>query len=156
MSIATVHLNPGLTRCTVFSHFLDISLCRFLGDECFEDYLGTLDSFLRAGASFGVPPDHLAVVTEEGPDGGAEAAFGKLARRRPEETVLASFCTELNGLLARLAADPQRAAFVSSVVERLILHSSDRTEDLGELDSAVSRLSRSCCSTPFATDHEQD
>ncbi|KAF5500096.1 Vegetative incompatibility protein HET-E-1 [Colletotrichum siamense] len=36
---------------TVFSHFLDIALSKFLGEECFEDYLRTLDSFLRAGAS---------------------------------------------------------------------------------------------------------
>lgn len=119
---------------TVFSHFLDISLSRFLGDECFEDYLGTLDAFLRAGASLGVPPGHAVT---EGP--GAETAFGNLARRRPEESVLASFCTELKGLQARLAADPQRASFVSSVVERLVLNSSDRIEDLRELDSAVSQ-----------------
>lgn len=51
--------------------------------------------------------------------------------------MLASFCAELKGLLAKLSADPQRATFVSSVVERLILHSSDRMEDLGELDAAI-------------------
>lgn len=118
---------------TVFSHFLDIALSRFLGEECFADYLVTLDAFLRAGASLGVP-NHS--VTKD-PD--AEAAFGNLARRRPEESVLVSFCTELRGLVTRLAADTQRAAFVSSVVERLILHSSDSVEDLRELDSAVSQ-----------------
>ena len=99
---------------TVFSHFLDISLSKFLGEECFEGYLGTLDAFLRAGASLGVPD--LAGTAGSG----AEAAFGNLARRRPEESVLASFCTELKGLLARLVADPQRAMFVSSVAEKLI------------------------------------
>lgn len=118
---------------TVFSHFLDISLSKFLGDECFEDYLRTLDAFLRAGASLGIPD----FVVEEGP--GAETAFGNLARRRPEESVLASFCAELKGLQARLAADPQRATFVSSVAEKLILHSSNRIEDLRELDLAVSQ-----------------
>lgn len=118
---------------TVFSHFLDISLSKFLGEECFADYLVTLDAFLRAGASLGVP-DHS--VTK---DPGAEAAFGNLARRRPEESVLVSFCTELRGLVARLAADPQRATFVSSVAERLILHCSDSIEDLRELGSAISQ-----------------
>ena len=117
---------------TVFSHFLDISLSKFLGEECFEDYLGTLDTFLRAGASLGVP-DLTGTV-----DSDAEAAFGNLARRRPEESVLTSFCTELKGLPARLAADPRRAMFVSSVVEKLILHCSGREEDLRELQSAIS------------------
>ncbi|KAI8674226.1 hypothetical protein NCS55_00745500 [Fusarium keratoplasticum] len=115
---------------TVFSHFLDISLSKFLGEECFKDYLGTLDAFLRAGASLGVPTD-LA-----GPD--AEVAHGNLARR-PGGSVLASFCAELKGLLARLAADPQRASFVSSVLERLILHCSNRKEDLRELEAAISQ-----------------
>ena len=118
---------------TVFSHFLDISLSKFLGEECFEDYLGTLDAFLRAGASLGVP--NLACTASLG----AEVAFGNLARRRPEDSVLASFCTELKGLLARLAADPQRAMFVSSVTEKLILHCSGRAEDLRELGSAISQ-----------------
>lgn len=116
---------------TVFSHFLDISLSKFLGEECFEDYLGTLDAFLRTDASLGVPTD-LA-----GPD--AEVAHGNLARQRPEESVLASFCAELKGLLARLAADPQRAAFVSSVLEKLILHCSNREEHLRELEAAISQ-----------------
>ncbi|KAF4809950.1 hypothetical protein CGCSCA5_v010998 [Colletotrichum siamense] len=40
---------------TAFSHFLDIALSKFLGEECFENYLRTLDTFLRAGASLGVP-----------------------------------------------------------------------------------------------------
>jgi len=118
---------------TVFSHFLDISLSKFLGEECFEGYLGTLDAFLRAGASLGVPD--LAGIAGSG----AEAAFGNLARRRPEESVLASFCTELKGLLARLVADPQRAMFVSSVAEKLIRHCSSREEDLRELASAISQ-----------------
>ncbi|KAI8725572.1 hypothetical protein NCS52_00128600 [Fusarium sp. LHS14.1] len=116
---------------TVFLHFLDISLSKFLGEECFEDYLGTLDAFLRAGASLGVPTE-LA-----GPD--AEVAHGNLARRRPEESVLVSFCAELKGLLVRLSADPQRASFVSSVLEKLILHCSGREEDLGELGAAISQ-----------------
>lgn len=129
---------------TVFSHFLDISLSKFLGEECFEDYLGTLDAFLRAGASLGVPD----VAVADAPV--AEAAFGNLARRRPEESVLASFCTELKGLLARLAADPQRAMFVSSVVERLILHSSDRMGDLRELDSAILQGCPEYVATPLS------
>lgn len=116
---------------TVFSHFLDISLSKFLGEECFEDYLGTLGAFLRAGASLGVPTE-LA-----GPD--AEVAYGNLARRRPEESVLVSFCAELKGLLARLAADPQRASFISSVLEKLILHCSGRELDLRELEAAISQ-----------------
>jgi hypothetical protein len=121
---------------TVFSHFLDIALSKFLGEECFEGYLGTLDAFLRAGASLGVP----GVPNLAGTAGsGAEAAFGNLARRRPEESVLASFCTELKGLLARLAADPQRAMFVSSVAEKVILHCSGREEDLRELGSAIAQ-----------------
>ncbi|KAI1388393.1 uncharacterized protein F4822DRAFT_245105 [Hypoxylon trugodes] len=117
---------------TVFSHFLDISLSRFLGEECFEDYLGTLDAFLRAGASLGVPDLANKVGSE------SEVAVGNLARRRPEESVLASFCTELKGLMTRLAADPCRAAFVSSIVEKLILHCSDK-EDLRELEMAISQ-----------------
>jgi hypothetical protein len=118
---------------TVFSHFLDIALSKFLGEECFEGYLETLDAFFRAGASLGVPK--LAGTA----GGSAEAAFGNLARRRPEESVLASFCTELKGLLARLAADPQRAMFVSSVVEKVILHCSGREADLRELESAIAQ-----------------
>lgn len=55
---------------TVFSHFLDISLSKFLGEECFEGYLGTLDAFLRAGTRLGVPD----LAGTEG--SGAEAAFG--------------------------------------------------------------------------------
>lgn len=118
---------------TVFSHFLDISLSKFLGEECFQDYLGTLEAFLRAGASLGVPD----LADRVGPD--AQAAYGNLARRRPEESVLASFCTELKGLMARLAADQQRATFVSSVLEKIIFHCSGREEDLKLLESAISQ-----------------
>lgn len=116
---------------TVFSHFLDISLSRFLGEECFDDYLRTLDAFFRAGASLDIP--HNEVV-----DSDAEAAFGNLARSRPEESVLVSYCTELKSLMTRLAADPRRARFVSSVVEKLIVYCSSRDEDLEELSSAIS------------------
>lgn len=116
---------------TVFSHFLDISLSRFLGDECFSGYLRTLDAFLRAGASLGVPSIRVA-----DPDAGP--AFGTLARARPEESVLVSYCTELKSLLARLSADPERARFVSSVAKKLILHCSGREEDLRELSLAIS------------------
>ena len=123
---------------TVFSHFLDISLSKFLGEECFEDYLATLDTFLRAGAKLGVPrnlvPD--GAVTDSGD---WEVAVGDLVRRRPEESVLATFCGELRGLLARLVADPQRAVFVSSVVTMLILHCEGNKDDLRELGSAISR-----------------
>ncbi|KAI0003491.1 hypothetical protein F4779DRAFT_97819 [Xylariaceae sp. FL0662B] len=77
---------------TVFSHFLKISASRFLGEGCFDGYLRTLDAFFRAGASLGVPLASGAV------DPDAEAAFGNLARSRPEESVLASHCAELKGL----------------------------------------------------------
>lgn len=91
-----------------------------------------MDAFLRVGASLGVPDLTSAAGSN------TEAAFRNLARRRPEESVLASLCTELKGLLARLAADPRRAVFVSSVTERLILHCADREEDLRELKSSIS------------------
>jgi hypothetical protein len=51
--------------------------------------------------------------------------------------VLASFYTKLKGLLSRLVADPQRAIFVLSVAEKLILHYSSREEDLSKLGSAI-------------------
>jgi hypothetical protein len=116
---------------TAFSHFLDISLSKFLGEECFDGYLRTLDAFLRAGASVGVPS-----IGVTGPD--AEAAFGNLARSRPKESVLISYCTKLKGLLASLAADPERARFVSSVTEKIIFHCSGMEDDLGELTLAIS------------------
>jgi hypothetical protein len=50
-----------------------------------------------------------------------------------------SFCTELKGLLARLAADPPRATFASSVVEKLILNCSGSEKDLRELESAIAQ-----------------
>ncbi|GAW17703.1 hypothetical protein ANO14919_071680 [Xylariales sp. No.14919] len=116
---------------TVFSHFLKISTSQFLGEECFDVYLRTLDAFFRAGASLGVPHNEVA-----GPD--AEAAFGNLARSRPEESVLAAYCSELKGLMTRLAADPGRARFLSSVTEKLIMQCSSREEDLEMLSLAIS------------------
>ncbi|KAI1420713.1 hypothetical protein F5Y12DRAFT_93360 [Xylaria sp. FL1777] len=116
---------------TVFSHFLKISASRFLGEECFDGYLRTLDAFFRAGASLGVPRDEAV-----GPD--VEVAFGNLARSRPEESVLASYCTELKGLMTRLAADPRRARFLSSVTEKLIINCSSREEDFERLSLAIS------------------
>ncbi|KAF3809711.1 hypothetical protein GCG54_00005252 [Colletotrichum gloeosporioides] len=116
---------------TVFSYFLDIALSKFLGEECFEDYLRTLDTFLRAGASLGVPE----INRLESPH--VEPAFGNLSRRRPEETVLASFCNELKGLTAKLAADSRRATFVASVLEKIILHCCGIEEDLRELRLAI-------------------
>ncbi|KAK7453002.1 hypothetical protein Landi51_03997 [Colletotrichum acutatum] len=116
---------------TVFSHFLDISLSKFLGEECFEDYSRTLDAFLRAGASLGVPE----LKRQDGST--VEAAFGNLARRHPEESILASFCNELKGLTARLAADPPRATFTMLVLEKLIQHCRSREGDLSELKSAI-------------------
>ncbi|KAI0376230.1 hypothetical protein F5Y04DRAFT_215422 [Hypomontagnella monticulosa] len=116
---------------TVFSHFLKISASRFLGEECFDVYLRTLDAFFRAGASLGVPPPNAVT------DLNAWAAFGNLARSRPEESVLASYCAELKGLMTRLAADPGRARFLSSVTEKIILNSSNKEEDLERLSSAV-------------------
>jgi hypothetical protein len=115
---------------TVFSHFLDIALSRFLGSECFDGYLRTFDAFMRAGASVGVPS-----VRVTDPDG--EAAFGNLARLHPDESVLTSFCTELKGILARLAADPERSRFVSSVTEKLIFQCSCNEDDLSQLSSAI-------------------
>ncbi|QYT06079.1 hypothetical protein H0G86_012946 [Trichoderma simmonsii] len=116
---------------TVFSHFLKISKSRFLGEECFDGYLRTLDAFFRAGASLGVP--HNGAV-----DPDALAAFGNLARSCPEESVLASYCTELKGLISKLAADPGRARFLSSVTEKLIVHCSGEEEDLKRLVLAIS------------------
>lgn len=116
---------------TVFSHFLDISLSKFLGEECFEDYPKTLDAFLRAGASLGVPE----LRRQDGST--VEAAFGNLARRHPEESILASFCNELKSLMARLTADPPRATFTMSVLEKLIQHCRGREGDLSELKSAI-------------------
>lgn len=116
---------------TVFSHFVDISLSRFLGTECFDGYLRTLDAFLRAGANLSAP-----MVRVADPEG--EAAFGNLARRRPDESVLTSYCIELKTLLATLAADAERARFVSSVTEKLIFHCSGKEEDLRQLSFAIS------------------
>jgi len=115
---------------TAFSHFLNISLSRFLGVECFEGYLRALGSFLQAGASLGIPTEFTSHDVKE--------AFGNLARPRPEESVLVSYCVELKTLLARLAADPERARFVSSVMEKLILQCSGKDEELGELEVAIS------------------
>lgn len=116
---------------TVFSHFLKISLSRFLGEECFDGYLRTLDAFFRANASLGVP--HAGVV-----DSDAEVAFGNLARSRPEESVLASYCTELKGLTTRLATDLKRARFLSAVTEKLIVYCSRSDEELLMLSLAIS------------------
>ncbi|KAJ8128361.1 hypothetical protein O1611_g5273 [Lasiodiplodia mahajangana] len=102
---------------TVFSHFLKISTSRFLGEE--------------AGASLGVPRNRAV-------DPNGETAWGNLARPHPEESVLASYCTELKGLMTRLAADPGRARFLSSVTEKLILHSASSEEDLEMLSLAIS------------------
>jgi hypothetical protein len=116
---------------TAFSRFLGISLSIFLGEECFDGYLRTLDAFLRAGASLGVPS--IAVTDQDAP-----AAGGTLARPRPEESVLISYCTSLKSLVATLAANPNRARFVSSVTEKIIFHCSGTGEDLDELSSAIS------------------
>ncbi|KAI5917475.1 hypothetical protein F4810DRAFT_704891 [Camillea tinctor] len=97
---------------TVFSHFLKIFASRLLGEECFDGYLRALDAFFRAGASLGVPYNR-------GIDLGSDYARGNLARSRPDESILASHCTEFNGLMTRLASDPGRARFLSSVVEKL-------------------------------------
>ena len=114
---------------TAFSHFLDISLSKFLGTECFDGYLRTLDAFLRGGASLGVPIE-LATDSE------SEEAFGNLARPRPDESVLASYCTTLATLLARLAADAERARFVAAVTEKVIFHC-NKDEDLRQLSVAI-------------------
>ncbi|KAI0436769.1 hypothetical protein F4803DRAFT_556657 [Xylaria telfairii] len=116
---------------TVFSHSLQISTSRFLGEECFDGYLRTLDAFFRAGANLGVLHDG-----DIGPD--AEAAFGNLARSRPKQSVLASYCTELKGLMTRLAADPGRARFLSSMTRKLIIHCYRKEENLGRLSLAIS------------------
>ncbi|KAL3420312.1 hypothetical protein PVAG01_08811 [Phlyctema vagabunda] len=116
---------------TVFSHFLDISLSKFLGPECFDSYLRTMDAFLRAGASLTTPS--IGLTDSESP-----SAFGNLARPRPDESLLTSYCTELKTLQAKLAADPGRAAFISSVTEKLILNCSSNEEDLVQLVEAIS------------------
>jgi hypothetical protein len=116
---------------TAFSHFLDISLSRFLGNECFDGYLRTLDALLRFGASLGVPS---VEAKREG-----ETACGNLARPRPEESILMSFCTELETLLPRLAADPKRASFVSAVTEKLVFKCAGNEESLGQLSVAVTK-----------------
>jgi hypothetical protein len=116
---------------TVFSHFLDISLSRFLGTECFEGYLRTLDAFLRAGASLDAP-----IVRVTDPEG--VTAFGNLARLRPDESLLTSYCIKLKTLQASLAAHVERARFVSSVTEKLIFYRSSKGEDLEQLSLAIS------------------
>ncbi|UKZ79924.1 hypothetical protein TrVFT333_007687 [Trichoderma virens FT-333] len=116
---------------TVFSHFLKIATSRFLGEECFVGYLRALDAFFRAGANLGVPPNGVV-------DPDAQAAFGNLARSRPEESVLASYCTELKALTTTLAADPGRARFLSSVTEKLIVSCSNKEEYLERLSLAIS------------------
>ncbi|KAH6652150.1 hypothetical protein BKA67DRAFT_660917 [Truncatella angustata] len=125
---------------TAFSHFLGISLSQFLGPECYEGYLRTLGAFLRAGASLGVPSAlsrgsdfRLDPKTDD------QKAFGNLARERPDESVLTSFCTELETLLSRLAADPGRANFIQSVVTILVIHCSGLEEELRQIASAVSK-----------------
>ncbi|KAK4082222.1 uncharacterized protein Triagg1_2034 [Trichoderma aggressivum f. europaeum] len=97
---------------TVFSHFLEISTSRFLGEDLGVPYNGTVD------------PDALA-------------AFGNLARSNPEETVLASYCTELKGLMSKLAAGPGRAKFLASVTEKFVVHCSGGEEDLERLSLAI-------------------
>lgn len=124
---------------TAFSHFLDISLSHFLGTECYEGYLRTLGAFLRAGASLGIPMAGEARVGESNGEASEQEAFGNLARKNPEESVLATFCTQLAIVLPRLTADPDRARFVQSVVEELIGHCSGREGELRQLASAVSK-----------------
>ncbi|KAI0530379.1 hypothetical protein GGR58DRAFT_493593 [Xylaria digitata] len=108
---------------TVFSYFLKISASQFLGEECFDDYLRTL--VFREGAGLSVPHDGVV-----GPD--AKVVFGTLARSRPEESMLASYCTKLEDLMRRLAADPGRARLLSSVTKKLIVYCSSREDDLGD------------------------
>ncbi|KAI1111900.1 hypothetical protein F5Y14DRAFT_463963 [Nemania sp. NC0429] len=120
----------------IFSHFLKIATSRLLGEECFDGYMRTLDAFFRAGAGLGVPTT-AASDGAAGPDV-AEAAFGDLARSRPEESVLASYCGELRGLMARLAADPGQAQFLAAVAEKIIVNCSGSDEDLEMLSLAIS------------------
>jgi hypothetical protein len=118
---------------TPFSHFLEISLSQFLGNECYDGYLRTLRVFLRAGSSLGIP-----IFGKTTTDDGEEMAFGNLARDRPEESILTSFCTALKTLFPSLPADPQRTKFVQSVVAELISHNSGKVEELKEIDSVLS------------------
>jgi hypothetical protein len=117
---------------TVFSHFLDISLSRFLGPECYDGYLRTLDAFMRADAALGLPPTM-------GVEFSSEAVVGNLARKHPDQSILTCYCNELQTLTARLAADPERARFISSVTEKLIRHCSGNKEYLEELSSAIAK-----------------
>lgn len=125
---------------TAFSHFLDISLSQFLGSECFDGYLSTLDAFMRAGASLGTPV-MLGLETSSRQNGEAQDqdAFGNLARERSDESVLASYCTELETLLPRLTADPERAKFVQSALTALISHCSRQKDELQRISSAISK-----------------
>ncbi|ETS86242.1 hypothetical protein PFICI_00070 [Pestalotiopsis fici W106-1] len=128
---------------TVFSHFLKISVSKFLGSECYEGYLRTLRAFLRAGATLGIPA-YEETATKSGDMGernhGAqeEAAYGNLARDRPSELILTSFCTSLKGLFTSLSADPERTKFIQSVTAELISHCSGKREALEEISSTLS------------------
>ncbi|KAK9414460.1 putative NACHT domain-containing protein [Seiridium unicorne] len=115
---------------TAFSHFLDISLSKFLGAECFEGYLRTLDAFLRAGASLGIPV--VSPSTSEG-----DVAVGNLARQSADESILASYCAQLKELMPRLSADLERARFVSLVTEKVVLSNKLDEKDFGVLSEAT-------------------
>ncbi|KAK6084854.1 hypothetical protein SCUP234_03037 [Seiridium cupressi] len=115
---------------TAFSHFLDISLSKFLGAECFEGYLRTLDAFLRAGASLGIPV--VSPSTSEG-----DVAVGNLARQSANESILASYCAQLKELMPRLSADLERARFVSLAIEKVVLSNKLDEKDFGILSEAT-------------------
>jgi hypothetical protein len=91
-----------------------------------------LDAFLRAGASLGIPIE-ITVDSE------SEKAFGNLARPRPNESILTTYCVKLATLLSRLAADPERARFVAAVIEKIIFHCNGKEEDLGQLSVAIAK-----------------
>jgi len=115
---------------TVFSHFLEISLSKFLGHECFEGYIRTLRAFMTAGASLEAPTFKSGEEAEE-------LAFGNLARKKPTESLVTSYCAEFKDKASSLAADPERATFIGSVFQSLLLRCVGDEEALTEASDAV-------------------
>lgn len=123
---------------TAFSHFLDISVSQFLGNECFEGYLRTLAAFMRAGANLGIPTTEGIAVSSESPEqADAQEAHGNLARAHPDEPVLTSYCREFELLLPRLTADLERTKFIQSVLTQLIVRCSGNDREIQQLSSAI-------------------
>lgn len=114
---------------TVFSHFLQIALSKFLSTDCFKGYLMALEAFVKAGASVGIP---------KGCPGDLEA-FGNLARNNPQEAIIVAFCNELETLATPLSNDSKRAEFVVSVVENIVPLCDGDNEYLARLQVSVAQ-----------------